>query len=100
MCQVYEGEKKLIPCEGGHNSKREKFVIVEIVRFFYKHLVFDDEEEKNKDNKDNKEKEDEDNIVINESNSINSINSKNNGNKDNSENYKKFQRSDSGFDQL
>ena len=101
LCQVYEGEKKLIPCEGGHNSKREKFVIVEIVRFFYKYLVYDDEEEKNKKNKDNKEKEDEKNIVINENNSINSINSKNNGNKDNkNENYKKFQRSDSGFDQL
>ena len=100
LCQVYEGEKKLIPCEGGHNSKREKFVIVEIVRFFYKYLVYKDDNNDNENNENKNENEnyskEKENIVINESNSI-----KNNDNKsNNSENYKKFQRSDSGFDQL
>ena len=80
LCELYEGERKLLSCDGGHNSKRPKFILNEIIKFFCKNLVFLDE--------------DYENIVIN-----NELND-NNENKKKDENKKKIKRSDSGFDEL
>ena len=72
---MYEGERKLLSCEGGHNSKRPKFILEEIIRFFCKNLVY--------------ENEDYENIVINSEVNENKESKKNN------ENKKKIKRSDS-----
>jgi pimeloyl-ACP methyl ester carboxylesterase len=80
LCELYEGERKLLSCEGGHNSKRPKYILEEIIRFFCKNLVFDNE--------------DYENIVINSEVNDNKESKKIN------ENKKKIKRSDSGFDEL
>jgi len=38
LVEVYQGEKSLNVCEGGHNTNRQKQIIEKIVKFFCKYL--------------------------------------------------------------